>query len=300
VDEYAYHVAKLPLVDIRPARKNPVDLTGCPRIDLKTNTTVWTRPEFILDVPAVYKVEEIAAAPRLLQVALHEFVGDWRIGNYAIHPDSLIVTTGNRPEDMAHVERVSSALRNRYVAVTMKADTEAFLKWGTKAGLHPLVAGFIEFRREMVSIFDGKKWDGISGYPSPRSWHQVSDLMHHGLGNSPLLLNVVAGSVGTAAAIEFDGYVKVHSRVISPEIIALDPVGTPIPDELVECWATASAIAFALNNTNAPALVTYLNRMPLEFSAFAIKSAIGRNRTLLQVSEVKAWAIANQSVLMGR
>jgi hypothetical protein len=289
----------MPLVDIRPARMNPVDFTGLPYIVHDLNLSKWTKPEIILDVPAIYVVEEIATAAELMQVSLYELTGDRRIGKYAVHPDSLIVTTGNRPEDAAFVKKMSSALRGRFCAVTMRADHEAFAKFAAKKGLHPMVSGFVEYRNELLSKFDGKKWDGTSGYPSPRTWHIVSDLMWGGLADSPLLLNMVAGIVGYPAAVEFSGYVAVHHRIITPEMIVLDPHTCKVPDDGVEQWATASAIALAINPTNAAALTTYLQRMPAEFMAFALKSAVGRNNGLMKVDEVKRWFLKNASLFSG-
>lgn len=292
-------ISGLPLVDIRPARMNPVDFTGLPYIERELNMSKWTKPEIILDVPAIYVVEEIATAAELMQVSLYELTGDRRIGKYAVHPDSLIVTTGNRPEDAAFVKKMSSALRGRFCAITMRADHEAFARFAAKKGLHPMVSGCVAYRKELLSKFDGKKWDGVSGYPSPRTWHILSDMMWAGLADSPLLLNMAAGIVGYPAAVEFSGYVAVHHRVITPEIIVLDPNTSKVPDDGVEQWATASAIALALNPANATALVTYLKRMPAEFMAFALKSAVGRNKELMKTPEVRDWFMKNAALYSG-
>ena len=300
VIDYAANVAKLPLVDIRPARKNPVDFSGLPWIMKENNSTMWTRPDIILEVPAVYVVEEIATAARLTQVVLYELIGDRRIGKYPIAPGSLIVTTGNRPEDAAHVEKISSALRGRYTAVTMRADPQDFLNFAAKNRIHPMVSGFINYKKQRLSEFDGKKWDGVSGYPSPRAWHRVSDLMWSGLADSPLLLNVVAGDVGYAPALEFTGYVETHHKIITPEQIILDPLNCRVADDRMERWATASAISLAMKPENAEPLYQYLQRLDGEYSFFAIRHALGRNPMLLRVPIIRDWALANQGTLQSK
>ena len=295
---YATEVVRLPLVDIRPARMNPVDLTGLPLPDREKNITVWTRPEIILDLPAVYVVEEIAAAARLMQVALHELTGDRKIGKYSVHPDSLIVTTGNRPEDMAHVEKMSSALRNRFVVINLRADNDCFDAYAARKGFHPMVTGFLKYRKELLSVFNGKTWDGVSGYPSPRSWEQVSELMNAGLDKLPLpmIKRTVAGAVGMAAAIEFCGYIAVHSRIVTPEMVVLDPTATKVPEDGVELWATASAVSLAMHPGNATALLSYMKRLPEEFLIFTLKAAMGRDRTLLTNPEFKSLVLKHQDL----
>lgn len=297
--QYAQRIG-YPVKEVRPARMNPVDVTGLPTIvDMKT---VWTRPEIIMEGPCILFIDEIAAAARLMQVCLYEVTLDRRIGQYELHPDSMVVTAGNRPEDAAHVEKMSSALRGRLVAVTLRADLESFQHWAARNGLHPMVSGFLKFRAELLSKFNGKTWDGSSAWPSPRSWHSVSDLMLSGLDkvSTELRYATLEGTVGAGAAREFEGYLAVHHRIISPEMVILDPMGAKVPDDKVEMWATAGSMSAAMTPENAEALATYLLRLPEEFTMFAMKAAIGRNRDLVKVPKVKSWSLANQKILMGR
>ena len=295
---YEYgRLINMPLQEVRPARMNPVDVTGLPKID-DEDRTIWTRPEIVSEHPRIILVEELAAAARLLQVSLYELIGDWRIGKYHIHPDSCIITTGNRPEDASHAEKMSAALRNRFVAVTMKADFDSFNKWALRSGIHPLVAGFLDSRRDLLSVFDGKKWDGKSAYPSPRSWHQLSDLMNAGLKNE-LLHAVASGCVGFGAATAFMGFVNSQSVGVTIQEILGDPDGALVPDDMGNAWAVASNIALTLNAENASLFCRYLKRMHSEHMAFAMKSSMGRNKDLIKIPEFKQWALANTKVFTG-
>lgn len=75
----------MPLVDIRASLLDPTDLRGIPMI--QDGTAVWCPPSFLpkkSDKPGILFLDEVNAAPPLVQAALYQLILDRRIGEYEL------------------------------------------------------------------------------------------------------------------------------------------------------------------------------------------------------------------------
>ena len=104
---------RMPLIDIRASLLDPTDLRGIPMI--QDGTAVWCPPSFLpkkSDKPGILFLDEINAAPPLVQAALYQLILDRRVGEYELPEGWRIIAAGNRREDKAVTFRLSSALAN--------------------------------------------------------------------------------------------------------------------------------------------------------------------------------------------
>ena len=127
----------LALRDIRAVLLDPVDLRGLPRISAD-GRSVWCPPAF-LPGPAdpergIVFLDELNAAPPLVQAACYQLVLDRAIGEYRLPDGWSIVAAGNREGDRAVAYRMPSALANRMVHLDFTPDLEDWLGSG---GGHP-------------------------------------------------------------------------------------------------------------------------------------------------------------------
>jgi hypothetical protein len=252
----------LPVIDLRASLLDPTDLRGIPAIE--SGRAVWCPPAFLPTAdqpPGILFLDEINAAPPLVQASLYQLVLDRRVGEYELPPGWWIVAAGNRHQDRAVTFRMSSALANRFVHLELEADVEDWREWAIRRRIDPLIVSFIGLRPAQLWQEPGES----TAYPTPRSWEMASDVLAT-LGGPKACSDVLPGIVGQAAAIEFLAHVK---KAISEkrlrEVLA-DPENAGLPDSLDGIYLLTSWLAWqAENETVSKASALLLGRLPPEF-----------------------------------
>ena len=164
-------------IDIRLAQRDPVDIRGLP---VPKDDAVhwllaadWPRDP---DSRGILLFDELTAADRSLQVAVHELILDRRLGSlYQLPPGWLVCAAGNRGEDGAVATAFSSALANRFCHLEVMPRLNEWIRWAQPQGIHPAVIAFLRFRPHCFFSLSG---DTERGWPSPRSWDRVSGVLH--------------------------------------------------------------------------------------------------------------------------
>jgi hypothetical protein len=253
---------RLPVIDLRASLLDPTDLRGIPAIE--GGRAVWCPPSFLPTAgqpPGVLFLDEINAAPPLVQASLYQLVLDRRVGEYELPEGWWIVAAGNRQQDRAVTFRMSSALANRFVHLDLEADVDEWRAWALPRRIHPLVLSFIGVRPALLL---GEPGEG-SAYPTPRSWEMLSDVLQ-ALGGPKEAADVVSGIVGQGAAVEFLAYAK---RAINEKAIRKvvdSPEDAPLPQDLDGLYMLTSWLAFhAAQEDVSRASAVLLKRLPPEF-----------------------------------
>lgn len=269
-------------VDIRLSQREPVDLRGLPvpredRVDWLLSGE-WPRD------PAskgIILFDELTAADRSLQVAAYELILDRRLGDlYELPPGWMVVAAGNRSEDRAVAGMLSSALANRFCHLAMEADLESWCQWANAQGLHTDVIAFLRFRPESFFNMEGNV---EQGWPSPRSWERVSEVLQQGGDSLPKasLQLMVEGLVGTGAATEFFAFQQ-QSREL-PDVAAMldrrQPVS--IPERADQRYAFATTLAHLLwpsaqasDSERLEGFFRISEALPSDFATLALLDAI--------------------------
>lgn len=231
----------MPLLDVRAALLDPTDIRGIPAI--ADGRAVWCPPSFLPrdgDAPGILFLDELSAAPPLVQASLYQLVLDRRVGEYELPAGWRIVAAGNRAGDRSISYRMPAALANRFVHLDFEVDVEDWHAWAIGAGISPLVVGFLSLRSEL--LYNMSTPD--RGFPTPRSWEIVSDTLR-ALKGVDAARDVVPGIVGEAASIEFLSYCD---HAISAEAIArivADPEGAELPNSLGDLYALVAYLVSA-------------------------------------------------------
>lgn len=196
----------LPCVSLLGSQLAPEDLVGVPQIvDGKSR---FCPPTLIArDEPYVLFLDELNASSHEVQKAFYSLILERRVGEYQLHPGSVIIGAGNRAQDAAIVRPMASALMNRLIHVQLKASPREWLEWAGGAGIHPLVLEYVGLRPDHLWSQPPKTEEPFS---TPRAWHMLSDALH-GFGNdlTDAWLEVVAyGCLTPAHAGQFKAFVK--------------------------------------------------------------------------------------------
>lgn len=254
---------KLPVVDLRASLLDPTDLRGIPSI--QNGLAVWCPPSFLPreGQPAgVLFLDEINAAPPLVQASLYQLVLDRRVGEYELPKGWWIVAAGNRQQDRAITFRMSSALANRFVHIELETDIADWRSWAIEHQLDLNVISFLGVRPALLWQEPREE----AAFATPRSWEILSDVLKR-FGSLKACQDLIPGIVGQGPAIEFLTFVKRSLNEKQLEIIVADPINSTIPTTLDGIYVLTSWLALnAMREDVVRASAALLSRIPVEFA----------------------------------
>jgi len=227
------------ILDVRAPLLDPTDLRGLPYV--ADGSAKWAPPSFLPrddGSEGLLFFDELNAAPPLVQASLYQLTLDRRVGEYVLPDGWRIIAAGNRSEDAAIVFRMPSALANRFIHIDFEANLEDWQDWAATNKIHPLVQAFLRLRSEL--LLDMSNTD--RGFPTPRSWEMVSDALK-AFGEAGSILDVLIGTIGEGAAIEFVSFCKRTLTAEMVEAIIADPDGSSIPNDMGDLYALISYLA---------------------------------------------------------
>ena len=237
------------LIDIRAVLLDPVDLRGLPTVE--HGKAAWAIPAFLPeDGAGILFLDELNAAPPLVQAACYQLVLDRALGEYRLPDGWTVFAAGNREGDRAVTSRMSSALANRFVHLTFEPDLDDWSRWAMGPGdLRPEVVAFLRWRPELLHRFEPTE----KAFPSPRAWASVSHILA-AAPSADVEFALYEGTVGRGAAIEFTGFLRVFRSLPSLDGILLNPATAPVPDEPSALCAVATGLARRATEQNFAAI----------------------------------------------
>jgi len=285
-------------VDTRLSYATPTDLRGFPYRDLETNSMHFSPPaDYPTEPGTVWLLDEYSCASKMVRNAALQLLLENRIGEWQCPKDTFIVLAGNRTSDRANVERAGSAEANRVCTVTLEANLDDWTEWALPSGIDVRVVAFLRYRPNLLSDFDGAKWNG-EAFASPRSWEQASRIIATGT-SGHVRATMLQGVVGQGPAVEFEGFLRVYEDLPSLDGILLDPSGSPLPDSPSGKYAVCAGIASKATEKNVGRALTYLARLPKEFEVFAVRMALKMKPKLGHTADAIKWVTTNKSVILG-
>lgn len=285
---------ELELTDIRAVLLDPVDLRGVPSV--QGGIAHWSPPSFLpTGGEGVLFLDELNAAPPLVQAACYQLVLDRRVGEYVLPDGWTVVAAGNRETDRAVTHRMPSALANRFVHLEFSVDVDTWLEWAENAGIGEEVLAFIRFRPNLLHNFDPKKNE--KAFPSPRSWDFAARI----LASAPdpdVELSLLKGTVGPGAAAEFAGFSRMFRQLPDPDAVINHPHTAVIPEEPATLYALCEALAKRAEDATTESIITYASRLPSEFGVLLVRDAVKAYRPVVESPAFSRWATANSDVLL--
>jgi len=284
----------LELTDIRAVLLDPVDLRGLPSV--QDGTAHWCPPSFLpVEGEGILFLDELNAAPPLVQAACYQLVLDRRVGEYTLPDGWTVVAAGNRESDRAVTHRMPSALANRFVHLDFSVDVDSWLEWAAEEDLSKEILAFIRFRPNLLHSFDPKKNE--KAFPSPRSWEFAARI----LASAPepdVELSLLKGTVGPGAAAEFAGFSRMYRQLPDPDAVISDPGAAVVPEEPATLYALCEALAKRAGDETADSIIAYASRLPSEFGVLLVRDAVKAHRPVVESPAFSRWATANSEVLL--
>lgn len=292
------------LVDLRLILCEPTDVGGFPvprdYVDSEGQRkggsyVEWADPDWYIgldsDVRAILLLEELPQAMNATQNIASQIIYDRAVRGKKLGPNVRVFATGNFASDRAGSARLLTHVANRMAILYMAVDHEDLLAWGTRSGkIHWLVNGFLRFRPELAHKFDRD----ADQFPSPRSWEAWSKVLSADP-SADIEYALCAGIVGEGTAAEFTGFAKIARSLPDLDYVIANPLKAPVPsDEVAALYAIASGLARKATKSNFGNVVTYLERLPLEFAVFSIRDC---DDSLKKTKPFVDWAMKHSSIL---
>lgn len=279
---------KWDLIDLRLSLLNPVDLRGLPVLDKEKGIARWFPPEFLpQDGVGILFLDELNKAPASVMAAAYQLILDRKVGNYTLPPKWRIVAAGNRETDKAQVNKLPSALANRFVHIEVKADIQSWKSWALKEKVDPRVVGFIDFKNDLLATLPQKD---EKAYPTPRTWSYVSDILKL-YSDADDARPMIEGAVGKGAAAEFYSYLPTFTSL--PDAMAiLEGKSTEVPKRADVMTALVNSLVANLTPENLGTFLDYTFNLKGEFAIIAIKGAVdaGWDEDLAKLDRWEEWS----------
>lgn len=301
VAQYAAEI-QAEFIDARLAYYAPQDVQGFPYLETGedgTRTMRMSRPAFWPKTAnPVIALEEFNCATRAVQNVALQLLNDRRIGDHRLPENAFVALLGNRPEDRVHIEKLSSAVVNRIVNIRVRLDLEDWIRWALGNAVHPMVIAFLRFRPELLTTFDGAKWDGISNFASPRTWEKASDIITRSTADDgEVRTALLVGVLGQGPAAEFLGFLEIREKLPDLDKALKNPASAEAPKDPSVLYATCAGLAAKVKAQTMPQFLEFTARMPKEFQVFAVKLALHADVSLGRTPAFIKWATANREVL---
>ena len=283
-------------IDIRVGTMLPEDLTGIPVPDLEAKLAVWLRATFWPEEQrdgkrGIIVFDELSDANRQLQSCIYRVILDRQIGDYKLPAGWWPMAAGNRREDRAAAQSLSTALANRFAHVHVRADEECWRHWANTHDVNPMLVGFLKYRPNLLHSMDGAD---LLAFPSPRSWSKASKVFDLPEG---LRFRAVAAIVGEGAATEVETFFKVIDLPDFEDIVK-DPMHTMIPTEPASRYAISALLARRIDNGNFAQVYKYIMRddFGADYATVVVLDATKREPALCETKTFNEWARKNKSL----
>ncbi len=261
----------LELIDIRAPLLDPTDLRGIPAV--VGDRAEWFAPSFLPRAdakPGILFFDELNAAPPIVQASLYQLVLDRRVGEYRLPDGWRIVAAGNREQDRSVVFRMPDALANRFVHLQFEPVFDDWRRWAVTRRLNPTVVSFLTVRRELLHKPGGTE----RAFPTPRSWEIAADILD-AYGPDIATDEVLAGTVGTGAAVELQEFIGSALSAAEIEAVLADPDAAKLPKKLSSLYVLVNNIARRSDDLVVRAAAgRLLARLPLEIATLLAKDLL--------------------------
>lgn len=207
---------RVKVTDVRLLLFNPIDLRGIPTSNEDKTLAVWLKPQIFQmdesdDVINILFLDEISAAPQAVQAAAYQITLDRVVGEHKLPDNCIVIAAGNRVTDKSVAFKMPKALANRLLHIEVEGSFKSWKDWAIKKGINDKVLGFLSFRNDYLMGFNSSSED--LAFTTPRSWEMVSNILNNISTNIDDVYLLIAGLIGSGAAIEFKTWCNIYSTL---------------------------------------------------------------------------------------
>ncbi len=250
--------------------------------------------------PIIYNLDEFTTYNRLCQNLMLKVLDEHRIAETPLRDDVVLIGTGNRVYDLAHVEQLSSALANRGTILHFDVDVDFWISYAIKKNFHPLLFAWIHFDASNLFAFDPKAhMAGDYPFASPRSNEKLSRLCHlrdKGELDDRLFRAEACGTIGMSRGTKFAGFIKIQNDLPDFEAI-LQGKKTRIPEQGGVIFASIGALIQKADKNNLNHVCNWIGQLPSEWHLLFTKQVSTSAPHLCLTQPWSKWLVEHSSTL---
>jgi len=277
----------LPLIDLRAAQLDPVDVRGIPSVE--NGRTKWNVPGFLPEGGmGLLFLDELPAASMAVQSSLLQLVLDRAVGDYKLPEGWRIVAAGNRSKDGAGIGKFNAALADRFLHLDFEPDIHDWIDWAGAFGIDPRIVAFIQTFPKHLNDWDAKRRINAT----PRSWGFID----RAIKNTDLdtFQTMAPGIVGDGIAAELSSFLRMTEALATYAQIVADPEGVEIPERLDVRYALINAVAHQAKAKDAKSVMIFIGRMPADFQRAALQLLHARQSPVCETPAYSVFVSSSQ------
>lgn len=231
------------------------------------------------------------------ELLLNKQLGPWKLPR-----GWSVVAASNRTQDRSGVTKSFDFVINRRMEIHITPDIKAWTDWASQRDVMPLTIAFANQNPQVV--FPGGVPDKQGPWCTPRSLvmadKQLQMLGKYNGGEVPdkgPAVEIVGGLIGAGAAAQYFGFVRLEREMPKYEQILKNPTTVKVPEKPDALMLIAYNLAHRVQADEVKAVLTYVDRMPKEFSVTFATSACKRNVKLVSHKEFYQWAMKNAALV---
>lgn len=214
----------------------------------------------------VWFLDDLGQATPAVQASYMQLLLERAINEHVLPDCVTFVAATNGREHRAGVQGILSPVKSRFVSIIeVEAFYEDWVLWAYQSGtIRPEVIGFLNLRGRTKpddQLFDKfEATPDMKNCPSPRTWEHASQVLDMNFPEE-IETEMLAGSVGEAAAREFAGFLKLSRDLPSPDSIITDPTKARIPKNPSSLYALSTALVARVDQKNCGQIFKYAKRI---------------------------------------
>ena len=287
---------KLKLIDIRLSQCDPTDLAGFPSLDNEKKKASY-KPMNIWPIegdkiPKGYQgflvlLDEFNSASLAVQAAAYKIILDKYVGMHKLHPNTIILCLGNKKTDNAIVNKLSTAMQSRLVHLELVADYKLWLEWAATHNIDSRIMAYIDYQPSKLFMFDPNHNDNT--FPCPRTWMFLSKILKQVKDSLTDYLPAMAGTIGEGTAREFLAFTSIYSELPKYKDIVAAPTSINFSTQSSMMFALVHMLAEKVNEKDLSPVVSFLNRLPIEFTTIGLQTILRKHKDYLQHPAIQNW-----------
>ena len=288
------------IIDTRVSQLDPSDSRGVPYRD--GMTSLWAIPSMFPNAErdgerGLWVLDEYLDGPRSVKTAFQQLILERRLGDYFVPEGWSIVALGNKREHGGVGDGLSAAQQDRFCHFEAVMDTDALRQHFIKIGVVDSVTSFIKLRPDLAHN-QPDRGSNDWAYPTPRSWEKISKMIKANLPQK-LRMKLYASLVGEGPASEFIAHEDLAIHMPDPDQCINKPKETRVPDNPSAMYAIAVSLARHARPENFANVLTYMSRLPAEYTTLCILDAKENLPVLVEHEAFTDWALSNPSLILG-
>lgn len=201
---------------------------------------------------AIILLDELPNAAPSVQAGSYQLVLDGALGEYIAPSNVIIMAAGNRDTDKGSTFKMPTPLMNRFVHIEVEANFEDWQTYALTANFNKDVIGYLTAFKHELFQFDPSS--ASRGFPTPRSWEAVSDVVRKGNALPEIVKTaLIGGAIGDGIAVKFLAYQKLASQLPNPSDILEGKVTELKSKDISLMYALTTAMCYELRDRAAEA-----------------------------------------------